>query len=211
MERPGNVKEYIAIQRNAIAANPECGTSHYNLAVALLGLRQYEEAENELHRAIECSPGLAEAYVQLGGVCLMRGDLDQCLEYNKQAVKVKPGFSEGYGNIGFVHMQKGNIDEAIKALERATAFNFRFIQAFTTLANAYLMKGQKESIKSNKKALELDGNFAVAHNNIAVAYLENKDIEKAIWHCDKAIELGYDVPPGLIKELEPYRKKESQT
>ena len=63
MERPGNVKEYIAIQRNAIAANPECGTSHYNLAVALLGLRQYEEAENELHRAIECSPGLAEAYV----------------------------------------------------------------------------------------------------------------------------------------------------
>ena len=99
-----NAEEYIAQQRLALAANPDCGTTHYNLAVALLGQKKNDEAEKELIAAIECSPTLAEAYVQLGGLCLQRGDLDGCLEYNQRAVRSRAGFSEGYGNIGFVHL-----------------------------------------------------------------------------------------------------------
>ncbi len=41
MEKAKNVDEYIAMQRQAIAMNPECGTSHYNLGVALLGLKKW--------------------------------------------------------------------------------------------------------------------------------------------------------------------------
>ncbi len=176
MEKAKNAEEYIAIQQSAIARNPECGTSHYNLAVGLLGQRKFDEAEEELRCAIECSPGLAEAYVQLGGIYLNRGDLDGCLAYNQQAVKARPGFSEGYGNIGFVELQRGNIDAAITALERATHFNFRYLQAFATLANAYLMKGMIEKcIETNLKALALEPDFAVVHNNLTIAYLESGD------------------------------------
>jgi hypothetical protein len=39
MEKAKNAEEYIAQQRQMIAANPECGTSYYNLAVALIGLQ----------------------------------------------------------------------------------------------------------------------------------------------------------------------------
>jgi tetratricopeptide (TPR) repeat protein len=116
-------------QKSFIASNPDCGTSHYNLGVALLGQGKIEEAEEALATAIECSPGLAEAYVQMGGICLKRGDMDGCLDWNQRAVKAKPGFSEGWGNIGFVLLQRGDIEGAIKALEKATSFNFRFIQA----------------------------------------------------------------------------------
>jgi len=86
MTKAKNVQEYIAHQKTAIASNPECGTSHYNLAIGLLGLKKYEEAEKELLTAVECSPNLAEAYVQLGGICLQRGDMEGCLKYNKMAV-----------------------------------------------------------------------------------------------------------------------------
>lgn len=203
MQKPNDVDEFIARQRAAIAANPDCGTSHYNLAIALMGKQQYEEAKNELHQAIDCSPGLAEAYVQLGAICLRNDDLDGCLAYNQRAVKARPGFSEGWGNIGFVHMQKGDLDEAIKALKRATAFNFRFIQALTTLGNAYLMKGMvDESIETNLKALKVEAEFPVAHNNLAIAYLEKKDFKKAVFHCDKARQLGYEVAPQIINEIE---------
>ena len=44
MTKAKNADEYIALQRQAIAQNPECGNSHYNLAVALMGQKQYEEA-----------------------------------------------------------------------------------------------------------------------------------------------------------------------
>jgi len=197
-----NVHEFIEQQRQAIAQNPECGNSHYNLAIGLLGLKQYEEAERELLAAIENSPTMAEAYVQLGGICLQRGDLDGCLSWNKKAIRVRAGFSEGWGNIGFVHMQQGNLEEAIYALEKATRWNPKFVQALTTLANAYLANGEvEESIKTNLKVLDLESDFAVAHNNLAVAYLENGQYAEADRHCTTALELGYDVLPELQDEI----------
>ncbi|RLB84131.1 MAG: hypothetical protein DRH24_05960 [Deltaproteobacteria bacterium] len=202
MEKAKNVKEYVAQQRLAVAANPDCGTSHYNLAVGLLGLKKYDEAEEEFHAAVENSPNLAEAYAQIGGIYLRRGDIDGCLKYNQMAVRSRAGFSEGYGNIGFVHLQKGNIDDAIAALKKAIAYNSKFIQAITTLANAYLMSGLiDESIETNLKAIEIEPSFAIAHNNLAIAYLEKKEFELARKHCDKALELGYDVAPEILKEI----------
>lgn len=207
MEKAENVEEYIAQQRAFIASNPDCGTSHYNLAVALLGQKRYDEAEKALLEAVSCSPTLAEAYVQLGGICLQRGDLDGCMDYNKRAIHSRAGFSEGWGNIGFVHLQKGNIDEAIYALEKAVRYNPKFLQAFATLANAYLMNGMiEESIETNRKAVVLEPNFAIAHNNLTIAYMENGDFKLAIEHCDKAVDLGYDVAPEILKELEAYRQ-----
>jgi tetratricopeptide (TPR) repeat protein len=206
MEKPKNVEEYIARQRAAITANPECGTSHYNLAVALLGQKIYDEAERELIEAVNCSPTLAEAYVQLGGICLQRGDLEGCLNYNRQAVKSRAAFAEGWGNIGFVELQKGNIDEAIRALKKAITYNSRFVQAYTTLANAYLMSGLlDESIQANLKALDIEPDFPVVHNNLVICYLEQEDYDKATEHCDRAVELGYPVDPKIIKEVDEHR------
>jgi tetratricopeptide (TPR) repeat protein len=192
MTKSKNVEDYIARQRAGIAQNPECGTSHYNLAVGLMGQKKYDEAEKELLEALECSPS------------------DGCLKYNKMAVKARPGFSEGYGNIGFVELQRGNVDEAIKALERATAFNFRYVQAFANLANAYLMKGRlDESIENNLKAIKLQSNFAPAHNNLAIAYLEKGDYQQAAEHCNKAVELGYEVAAEILSEIERHTKPDA--
>ena len=201
MQKPKNVEEYIAQQRAALASNPECGTTHYNLAVALLGQQKYDEAQKELLAAIECSPTLAEAYVQLGGICLQRGDMDGCLAYNQRAVKVWAGFAEGYGNIGFVHLQRGSVDEAISALKKAITYNSNFLQAYTTLANAYLMKGLvDESIKASLKAIQLEPVFAVAHNNLAIAYLENGEYDLAIKYLS-------DVPDMELNNEEIIEKK----
>ena len=177
MPKAKNVQEYIAHQRAAIAANPECGTSHYNLAIGLLGQKKYDEAEKELLAAVECSPNLAEAYVQLGGICLQRGDLEGCLAYNKKAVHSRAGFAEGYGNIGFVQLQLGN-----------------------------LMKGMiDESIDTGLKVTELAPEFAVGHNNLGIAYLEKGLHDLAIKHIDKAMELGYEVAPEILNEIKKYR------
>lgn len=194
--------EKIAELRQALDGNAECGTNHYNLAVALMGVQQFAEAEQELYRAIDCSPTLAEAYAQLGGLRLREGDLDACLDWNRRAVKARPGFSEGYGNIGFVELQKGNVDEAISALEKAVHFNFRFVQALTTLANAYLMAGRVEdSIATNRRVIELQPTFAVAHNNLAIAYLEQGDFAKAQEHMRLAEENGYAVADPIRQEI----------
>ncbi len=201
-----NAEEYIAKHKEMLQSNPDCGTSHYNLAVALIGQKKYDEAEEELHAAIDCSSNLAEAYVQLGGLCLRRGDLEGCLAYNKESTKVRAAFSEGHGNIGFVYLQMGKIDDAIASLKKSILYNAKFLQAYTTLANAYLMKGLvKESIQASLKALEIEPVFSIAHNNLAIAYAEDNQYDEAIKHCDKAVELGYDVSPEILKILKEHR------
>ncbi|MCK5312244.1 MAG: tetratricopeptide repeat protein [Desulfobacteraceae bacterium] len=215
-KRLQNIDDHIADLRFKLTQNSECGTTHYNLAVALMGKKEYDEAESVLHDAIDNSPSLAEAYVLLGGICLQRKDLEGCLRYNKYAVKARVGFAEGYGNIAFVLLQQcvgtdpaedtKKIDEAIKMLKKAIVHNSKFVQAFTTLGTAYFMKGLiKEAIEANKEAVKIQPDFPIAHNNLAVAYLELKDYKKALEHCDKAVEFGYDIPEELIAELEPHR------
>lgn len=206
MQKPKNAQEHIAQLREAIAGNPDCGTSHYNLAVALMGLKKYDEAEACLNDAVGSSPTLAEGYVMLGSIALQREDVEGCLYYNELATKSRAGFAVGYGNIGFIELQRGNVDVAIKNLQKAIVHNSKFVQAFTTLANAYLMKGLvDESIKTSLKALEVQPDFPIPHHNLGIAYLEKEDYAKAIEHFDTAQSMGYEVPEALLKELEPHR------
>ena len=210
MTKAQNVEEYIAQQRAFIAQNPDCGNSHYNLAVALVGQQKDDEAEKDLHDALDCSSNMAEAYVLLGGIALQRGDLEGCLKNNKMSVKARPGFSEGYGYIGFVELKRVKIDVAIKNLERATKFNFRYIQAFANLANAYLMKGLiDESIETSKKANQHNADFATAHNNLAISYLEKEAYDLAVEHADKAVELGYEMAPEILSEIDEHRRQKT--
>ena len=89
---PKDANEQIKRLRGQLSQNEDCGTTHYNLAVALLGNQEYIEAEKVLHDAIECSPTLAEAYVLLGGLCLQRNDLEGCYRFNQRATKARAGF-----------------------------------------------------------------------------------------------------------------------
>ena len=214
--RPQNADEQIARLREQLAGNPECGTTLYNLAVAHMGKKEYMEAEKLLHEAVDHSPSLAEAYVLLGGICLQRNDLEGCYRFNQRATKARAGFAEGYGNMAFVLLQlvdgqnpkedEEKVDKAIKNLKKAIIHNKHFIQAYTTLGTAYFMKGLvQEGIKANLEAIAIEPKFPVAHNNLAVAYLETKEYDKAIQHCDEAVKLGFDVKQELLDELAPFR------
>lgn len=214
---PRNADEHIARLRYQLTQNTECGTTHYNLGVALLGKQEYMEAEKAFHEAIEHSPTLAEAYVQLGGICLQRGDLEGCFRFNQRATKVRAGFAEGYANMAFVLLQlvdgtdpkedEEKVDKAIKHLKKAIIHNKYFVQAYTTLGTAYYMKGlYEEGIQANLEAVQVQPEFPVAHNNLAVGYLELGEYQKAIFHCDKAGDLGYEVAPDLVAELSAHRR-----
>ena len=64
--RVQTTEEYIADLKTGLAKNPDCGTTHYNLAVALVKQGDWDEAVEEFQAAIESSPTLVEAYVDLG-------------------------------------------------------------------------------------------------------------------------------------------------
>ena len=204
--RYDDLDEYIADLKAEIAQNEQCATHYYNLGLALLTKRDFVAAEEALLNAVRNSPHLAEAYVQLGGICLERGDLDGCLRYNEEAANCRAKFPVPWGNIGFVHLQRGEAQEAVTALKKALKWDPKFIQALATLGSAYHMLGDLEqSIAVSEKAVSLEPNFGPAHNNLALAWLEQGDGKKALEYANLAAANGFEVSEEFWKELEPYK------
>jgi hypothetical protein len=56
-------------------------------------------------------------------------------------------------------------------------------------------------------ALELNPEVGMAENYLGLASYYQKDFPEAVKHCGKALALGFQVDPALLKELEPYVPK----
>ena len=59
----------------------------------------------------------------------------------------------------------------------------------------------EKSIETHKKALDLEPEFPVAHNNLAIALLEAGRVDEAARHLEKAEALGYEVAPEIKQEI----------
>lgn len=206
-ERYENIDDYINDLRREIQANDNCASHYYNLGLAFLSKRDFAAAEEAFLNSIRNSPHLAEAYVQLGGICMHRGDLEGCLKYNEEAASCRPKFAVPQSNIAFVHIQRGEPDKAIEALEKALKWDPDFAQAKNALATAYFMKNDLEkSEKISRELLSLHPDFAPALNNLALSLFEQGREEEAAEAVKRALELGYEVPEGFLEELKPWLK-----
>lgn len=201
-DRYDDLDAYIADLKAEIAQNEQCANHYYNLGLALLTKRDFVGAEDALLNAVRNSPHLAEAYVQLGGICLERGDLDGCLRYNEEAANCRAKFPVPWSNIAFVHLQRGEPDKAIAALNKALRWDPKFVQAQNALATALYMKGEYQAaLDACRKAIDLQPAFAPAWNNLALAQFELGDVAGARASAARAQELGFEVPEGLLEEL----------
>ncbi|MCM0755258.1 tetratricopeptide repeat protein [Desulfovibrio aminophilus] len=197
-----NVDEYIADLKAKLQKNSECGNTWYNLGVALLSKRDFLEAERAFREAVGNSPKLAEAYVQLGGIAMHRGDLESCLSYNVQATQVRPFFAVPWGNIGFCHLQQGDSEKAVKALEKAIKYDPNFVQALATKGSAHFQRGElDDAVRDLSKAVSLQPMFGPAWNNLALVHAEKGDWPQADECVKKAQESGYDVPAEFLQEI----------
>ncbi|MBU1247304.1 MAG: tetratricopeptide repeat protein [Proteobacteria bacterium] len=198
-----NVDEYIDDLKSALAKNKECGNTLYNLGVAYISKREFMEAERYLREAVEASPKMAEANVQLGGIAMQRGDLEGCLNFNILATQQRPFFAVPWGNIGFCQLQMGEVDKAESSLKRALKYDKGFLQALATLGSVYITRGEyDEAMVHLEKAVSLESMFGPAWNNLALVYAEKGEWSKAKNAIEQATASGYEVPEELIKEIE---------
>jgi len=75
MKEGVSTEEYIRELKQRSGDDPGCALAHYNLGIALIKQRKWDEAISEFEEAIVESPRLAEAYINLSGIYLQRGDM----------------------------------------------------------------------------------------------------------------------------------------
>jgi Flp pilus assembly protein TadD len=104
--------------RREVAASPDSAVAHLNLGTSLLKIGLMAEAETALRRALELSPGLPEAQVNLGGILLARWDFRGCVELNRSAAAARPEFLQAHYNEGLGHLYLGAAQEMVGCFRR---------------------------------------------------------------------------------------------
>ena len=201
-----DLDEYIRDLQEEIKTSDKCANHYYNLGLAFLAKRDFMAAEDAFLKAVANSPRLAEAYVQLGGICQHKGDLDGCLHYNEEAANVRPKFAIPQSNIAYVHLQRGEPDKAMDAIAKALSWNPNFVQAKNALGLAHHMKREHEAAeKTFRELLAEEPEFAPAWHNLALTLSEVGRWDEAIEASDRAAALGYEAPEAFLKELAAHR------
>jgi tetratricopeptide (TPR) repeat protein len=90
--------------KKEVAEHPEQGSAHYNLGLAYARSGRVKEAEAAYLEAIDRDPTMVEAWVNLGGIRLMRWDFKGCLEATQRAAKLRDDLPIVHFNMGQAYL-----------------------------------------------------------------------------------------------------------
>ncbi|MBN1869168.1 MAG: tetratricopeptide repeat protein [Candidatus Omnitrophica bacterium] len=200
----GKKEEAVALFKKAIEINPRYADAYNNLAAAF-----YEPGKNEeetirlFQEAVKYNPTHAKAYYNLGKLYGDTGEHEKAALALEKAIWLNPNYVEAYNKLGLIYRITGRQEEAATLLNKALAINPSYAEGYRSLGTLYNDMGMKEeSIASLKKAVAIDPDDVIAHTNLAIAYFYHGDTELALWHSQKAKELGGQVPPALLEQLQ---------
>src|SRR5262249_29178303 len=108
-------------------------------------------------RAPGIDANFADAYTNLGNVCLAQGRLDEAAEHYRRALGFKPDVAETHNNLGIVLAARGDFEQAASRFQWALGRKPDFVDAHNNLARAFLSRG-----RPNEALAALEGALATA-------------------------------------------------
>jgi cellulose synthase operon protein C len=181
--------------RRAAAANPGDGPAQVRLISALLARGNGDEALQRASRLEEQNPGVPEVHILVGDALGVRGDFAAAIQHYRRAANLT--FSEGVAMRLIEALQRsGQGQAADNVLRLFVEQNPRNVPALVMLA------GREMQARNWPAAIEiyeglrqrLGNNDATILNNLAIAYAENGDLERAVPLARRAWTLNEDNP-----------------
>ena len=101
-----------------VREHPESAAAHFNLALAYTQRGRLQHAEDHYRKALELDSDLVEAWVNLGGVLLLRWDFQASIEANEEALKRQDDLLLAHYNMGQGLLYLGDGEGVVKCNRR---------------------------------------------------------------------------------------------
>jgi Tfp pilus assembly protein PilF len=171
------------------------------LALAYYYKKKYDIAENRYLKALSIKPDFSEARNNLGLDYLDMGRWDDAIQQFKMVID-DVFFREQETatiNLGLAYFGKGNLVESLALLRGVVSNNPQNLRGRLNLGRLYFAMDRPElAIGEFKKALEINRDFAMAHYQLAMVYLKQKDHALAAASFREVVRL---VPDSEIGQL----------
>src|SRR5262245_6026644 len=189
-DRAANIPEFVNLPGDAIADIREQFLNSYSFLRAGLANEHtgdHAGAERAYRRGLEIVPDDAELRNALGWTLFQEGNTaDAVVEY-RRALKTNPLSAKVHNNLALALVELGQLDEAASHFSRSLELDPK-AEIYSDLGFTMARLGKPEVALANyQKALELDPNCASAHSNLAVALVQDGNLEEAESHYRKAL------------------------
>src|SRR3954468_10731958 len=109
----------IASLRQAVEIEPHFAAAWNHLGTIAYQSQRFREAEGYFRQGVEADPDAYEPVVNLGGVLLNRGNLEEARKYNSAAVLRRPNDALAQSQLGMTYMMLNQLEPAEKHLTLA--------------------------------------------------------------------------------------------
>jgi len=156
-----------------------------------------DEAESLYRQVLRGDPANPDALHLLGVLELQRGRPEAAADWISQAIRVSPNTGFYHNNLGVAHRALGRLAEAAACFRNAARLQPSSYDAHFNLGTVLQGLAQTEAaIAAYEKALALNKNPGVL-NNLGVAWLERRDLPKAIACLEQSLKLKPDHADSL--------------
>jgi len=101
-----------------VEEHPGKASAHYNLGLAYTVSGRVKQAEETYLKALEIDPTMVQAWVNLGGVRLMRWEFQGCLEANREAAKLRDDLPIVHYNMGQAYLYLNDPKNLVQCNEK---------------------------------------------------------------------------------------------
>ena len=139
-----------------VEEHPDRASAHYNLALAYTVAGRVKQAEASYLKALELDPTLVQAWVNLGGVRLMRWEFQGCLDANLEASKLRNDLPIVHYNMGQAYLYLNDPENLVECCQRVIELDRDHAAAHYHAAVGYMaLKNIGASERHLARAIEL--------------------------------------------------------
>lgn len=186
----GRYDAAIELIQRAIAAQPDSGIFHNNLAELYRSLENGPQAERAARRAIELAPELPEAYLNLGASLHLQRRLDAAIAAYEQALQRRPGWLEARLGIADALLVAADYTAALALYQQIAHEQPDYLPVLTRIGMA-LRRAQRaaQAIAHYQACIARHPQVPELHNNLAQLYLQSGERAAAITCLERVLEL----------------------
>jgi protein O-mannosyl-transferase len=200
-------KRPVAFYKRTLYYAPHSWRFYNELGIEYSGVGNTLEAEVAYKEALRINPDALGVYYNLMNLYKQTNDQGALLATQQIVQALRTQSVKRYYKEASLFKANGEYPQALAAFKKALEFDQDNLIVCCDLASTYVLAGKyKDAVILFIQVLKIRPDFALAYNNLAVAYYYLKQYDLAVKNCDKAITLGYSVESQFMSLLK-LRKK----
>jgi len=179
-----------ALWQRAIYYAPSSWSTHYNLGLAYLNLKQDQAAQDQLVEAFQLNPREPNILNNLALSKANLGDREGAIANLRDALRLDPRMLEAHNNLGAFLYEQGLLTEAQHEFSVVLATDPSSTSARFNMARMLAATGNHEAaIREFQSVLKMDPNDVPARYELAMSYAASGRQQEAIGEFNHAVEL----------------------